>query len=310
MAQTGEKYTEALRALQEAAREAADRGGAVDRPPSGFQLRRFTEQSRQVVVLAREEAHTLKHDFVGGEHILLGLLRERGFAAWVLESLGVTVERVRVRVVEIVGLGETVRGRIPFTSGAKEALEFALREAFELGHNYIGTEHILLGLVRQNEGIAKTVLVEQDADPPKIREEVLRRLSGGGRLRIAKGHEPEATHALTPGVTSEDPKSFLEQTGRTRRLTAQEEVELAKRIQRGDHKAKREMVKSNLRLVASIAEEYRGQGLSLAELNSAGIRGLVHAAGTFDHGKGFRFSSYASRWVRQAIVRALADPSG
>ena len=108
MAQTGEKYTEALRALQEAAREAADRGGAVDRPPSGFQLRRFTEQSRQVVVLAREEAHTLKHDFVGGEHILFGLLRERGFAAWVLESLGVTVERVRVRVVEIVGLGETV----------------------------------------------------------------------------------------------------------------------------------------------------------------------------------------------------------
>ena len=298
MEQTGEKYSEALRALQEAAEGAA----AVDRPSPGCDLGRFTEQSRQVMELAQEEASVLKHDFVGCEHILLGLLREEGFSAWVLESLGVSVETVRVRVVEIAGSGETLSGQVPFTSGAKEALAFALREALELGNNYIGTEHILLGLVRQDEGIAQEVLVELDAVPPKIRAEVFRRLSVAGGAGSKKRQEPEARIAPAPGVASE-------QTGRTRRLTAQEEVDLAKRIQRGDHKAKREMVRLNLRLVASVAEEYRGQGLSPAELNSAGIRGLVRAAESFDYGKGFRFSSYADRWVRQAIVHDLADPS-
>ena len=147
---------------------------------------RFTERARQVVVLAQEEARTLKHNYIGTEHILLGLLREEeGLAARVLESLDITVERVRAQVVRIVGSGEEVTsGQIPFTPRAKKVLELALREALSLGHNYIGTEHILLGLVRENEGVAARILLDFDADSEKIRNEVIRMLSGpGGRPR-------------------------------------------------------------------------------------------------------------------------------
>ncbi|MGA3360835.1 MAG: ATP-dependent Clp protease ATP-binding subunit [Solirubrobacteraceae bacterium] len=141
---------------------------------------RFTERARQVVVLAQEEARTLKHNYIGTEHILLGLLREEeGLAARVLESLDITVERVRGQVVRIVGSGEEVTsGQIPFTPRAKKVLELALREALSLGHNYIGTEHILLGLVRENEGVAARILLDFDADSEKIRNEVIRMLSG------------------------------------------------------------------------------------------------------------------------------------
>ncbi len=132
-----------------------------------------------MVVLAREEADTLKHDHMGTEHILLGLLREEeGLAARVLESLDITVERVRAGAVRIVGSGEEVTfGHIPFTPPAKKALELALREALSLGHNYIGTEHILLGLVRVNEGVAAQILLDFDADSEKIRNDVIRALS-------------------------------------------------------------------------------------------------------------------------------------
>ena len=141
---------------------------------------RFTERARQVVVLAQEEARTLKHNYIGTEHILLGLLREEeGLAARVLESLDITVERVRGQVVRIVGSGEEVTsGQIPFTPRAKKVLELALREALSLGHNYIGTEQILLGLVRENEGVAARILLDFDADSEKIRNEVIRMLSG------------------------------------------------------------------------------------------------------------------------------------
>ena len=151
---------------------------------------RFTERARQVVVLAQEEARTLKHNYIGTEHILLGLLREEeGLAARVLESLDITVERVRSQVVRIVGSGEEVTsGQIPFTPRAKKVLELALREALSLGHNYIGTEHILLGLVRENEGVAARILLDFDADSDKIRNEVIRMLSGpGGRRQGAGG---------------------------------------------------------------------------------------------------------------------------
>src|SRR5437762_6202364 len=151
---------------------------------------RFTERARQVVVLAQEEARTLKHNYIGTEHILLGLLREEeGLAARVLESLDITVERVRAQVVRIVGSGEEVTsGQIPFTPRAKKVLELALREALSLGHNYIGTEHILLGLVRENEGVAARILLGFDADSEKIRNEVIRMLSGpGGRRQQAGG---------------------------------------------------------------------------------------------------------------------------
>src|SRR5215467_8400180 len=150
---------------------------------------RFTERARQVVVLAQEEARTLKHNYIGTEHILLGLLREEeGLAARVLESLDITTERVRSQVVRIVGSGEEVTsGQIPFTPRAKKVLELALREALSLGHNYIGTEHILLGLVRENEGVAARILLDFDAASEKIRNEVIRMLSGPGGRRQGSG---------------------------------------------------------------------------------------------------------------------------
>ena len=144
---------------------------------------RFTERARQVVVLAQEEARALKHNYIGTEHLLLGLLREEeGVAARVLDSLEVSVEEVRAAVVRIVGSGEEApQGQIPFTPRAKKVLELALREALSLGHNYIGTEHILLGLVREDEGVAARILLDLDAEPEKIRNEVMRTLSGPGR---------------------------------------------------------------------------------------------------------------------------------
>jgi ATP-dependent Clp protease ATP-binding subunit ClpC len=168
---------------------------------------RFTERARQVVVLAQDEARALKHNYIGTEHILLGLLREEeGLAARVLESLDITVEEVRAQVARIVGQGDEVTtGQIPFTPRAKKVLELALREALSLGHNYIGTEHILLGLVRENEGVAARILLDFDADAEKIRNEIIRMLSGPGRRQQGGG-----------GATGEKTKSskLLDQFGR------------------------------------------------------------------------------------------------
>jgi ATP-dependent Clp protease ATP-binding subunit ClpC len=154
---------------------------------------RFTERARQVVVLAQDEARALKHNYIGTEHILLGLLREEeGLAARVLESLDITVEELRAQVARIVGQGDEVTtGQIPFTPRAKKVLELALREALSLGHNYIGTEHILLGLVRENEGVAARILLDFDADAEKIRNEIIRMLSGPGRRQQGGGGTPE-----------------------------------------------------------------------------------------------------------------------
>jgi ATP-dependent Clp protease ATP-binding subunit ClpC len=170
---------------------------------------RFTERARQVVVLAQDEARALKHNYIGTEHILLGLLREEeGLAARVLESLDITVEEVRAQVARIVGQGDEVTtGQIPFTPRAKKVLELALREALSLGHNYIGTEHILLGLVRENEGVAARILLDFDADAEKIRNEIIRMLSGPGR----RGQQGAGT-----GAAGEKAKSskLLDQFGR------------------------------------------------------------------------------------------------
>src|SRR5438552_3686306 len=172
---------------------------------------RFTERARQVVVLAQEEARTLKHNYIGTEHILLGLLREEeGLAARVLESLDITVERVRAQVVRIVGSGEEVTsGQIPFTPRAKKVLELALREALSLGHNYIGTEHILLGLVRENEGVAARILLDFDADSEKIRNEVIRMLSGPGGRRQQAG-----SGGATSAQEAKKSSKLLDQFGR------------------------------------------------------------------------------------------------
>jgi len=135
---------------------------------------RFTDRARRVVVMAQEEARTLNHNFVGTEHILLGLLREgEGIAAKALESLGISLDAVRQRVEEIIGHGEhTPSGSIPFTPGAKRTLELSLTEAVQLGHEYVGTEHILLGLIREGEGVAAQVLVKQGADLDRVRQQV------------------------------------------------------------------------------------------------------------------------------------------
>ncbi|MDP9386214.1 MAG: AAA family ATPase, partial [Actinomycetota bacterium] len=179
---------------------------------------RFTERARQVVVLAQEEARTLKHNYIGTEHILLGLLREEeGLAARVLESLDITVERVRAQVVRIVGSGEEVTsGQIPFTPRAKKVLELALREALSLGHNYIGTEHILLGLVRENEGVAARILLDFDADSEKIRNEVIRMLSGPGGRRQGGSGQAGAGGGGGAATQGEGKKSskLLDQFGR------------------------------------------------------------------------------------------------
>src|ERR1041384_2846189 len=174
---------------------------------------RFTERARQVVVLAQEEARTLKHNYIGTEHILLGLLREEeGLAARVLESLDITVERVRAQVVRIVGSGEEVTsGQIPFTPRAKKVLELALREALSLGHNYIGTEHILLGLVRENEGVAARILLDFDADADKIRNETLRMRSGPGRRQGGGGAGAQGEKAKSSKLLDQFGRNFTKQ---------------------------------------------------------------------------------------------------
>jgi len=141
---------------------------------------RFTDRARRVVVLAQEEARMLNHNYIGTEHILLGLIHEgEGVAAKALESLGISLEAVRQQVEEIIGQGQQApSGHIPFTPRAKKVLELSLREALQLGHNYIGTEHILLGLIREGEGVAAQVLVKLGADLNRVRQQVIQLLHG------------------------------------------------------------------------------------------------------------------------------------
>jgi ATP-dependent Clp protease ATP-binding subunit ClpC len=141
---------------------------------------RFTDRARRVVVLAQEEARMLNHNYIGTEHILLGLIHEgEGVAAKALESLGIALEGVRQQVEEIIGQGQQApSGHIPFTPRAKKVLELSLREALQLGHSYIGTEHILLGLIREGEGVAAQVLVKLGADLNRVRQQALQLLSG------------------------------------------------------------------------------------------------------------------------------------
>ena len=141
---------------------------------------RFTDRARRVVVLAQEEARMLNHSYIGTEHILLGLIHEgEGVAAKALESMDISLGAVREKVQEDIGQGQqNPPGHIPFTPRAKKVLELSLREALQLGHNYIGTEHILLGLIREGEGVAAQVLVQLGADLNRVRQTVIQLLSG------------------------------------------------------------------------------------------------------------------------------------
>jgi ATP-dependent Clp protease ATP-binding subunit ClpA len=141
---------------------------------------RFTDRARRVVVLAQEEARMLDHNYIGTEHILLGLIHEgHGVAAKALENLGISLDVVRQEVTEIIGRGkQPPSGHIPFTPRAKTVLELSLKEALQLGHNHIGTEHILLGLIREGDGVAAQVLVKMGADPNRVRQQVIQLLHG------------------------------------------------------------------------------------------------------------------------------------
>jgi ATP-dependent Clp protease ATP-binding subunit ClpC len=148
---------------------------------------RFTDRARRVVVFAQEEARLLNHNYIGTEHVLLGLVREgEGVAAQALTSMGIGLDAVRGQVEKIIGQGQAApTGHIPFTPRAKKVLELSLREALQLGHNYIGTEHILLGLLREGEGVAAQVLQQLGADLNRVRQTVIQLLSGytGGKER-------------------------------------------------------------------------------------------------------------------------------
>ena len=172
---------------------------------------RFTDRARRVVVLAQEEARLLNHNYIGTEHILLGLIHEgEGVAARGLQSLGIRLDSVRSQVVETIGQGhQSPSGHIPFTPRAKKVLELSLREALQLGHNYIGTEHILLGLIREGDGVAAQVLEKLGADLPKVRHTVIQLLSGGS------GDEPAPASTAPSGRGSPvSGSTVLDQFGR------------------------------------------------------------------------------------------------
>jgi ATP-dependent Clp protease ATP-binding subunit ClpC len=180
----------------------------------GKMFERFTDRARRVVVLAQEEARLLNHNYIDTEHLLLGLIHEgEGVAATALESLGISLEAVRTQVEEIIGHGERApTGRIPFTPRAKKVLELSLREALQLGHNYIGTEHILLGLVREGEGVAAQVLVRLGADLSRVRQQVIWVLSGS-----AAGMEAGAGTRPVPMTMPADLLVLVEEFTQVRR---------------------------------------------------------------------------------------------
>jgi hypothetical protein len=175
---------------------------------------RFTDRARRVVVLAQEEARHLNHNHIGTEHILLGLIHEQeGIAAIALTELGISLEGARAQVVQIVGQGdEAPTSHIPFTPRAKKVLELSLREALQLGHNYIGTEHILLGLIREGEGVAAQVLTSQGAGLDRVRRQVVQVLatSTGSAERVVGGGPRMSQQAVTAMVTG-GPGAFVEQ---------------------------------------------------------------------------------------------------
>ena len=184
---------------------------------------RFTDRARRVVVLAQDEARGLKHNYIGTEHLLLGLISEgEGVAAKALETMGIKGEAVRASVIEIIGEGEKpVEGHIPFTPRAKRVFELSLREALQLGHNYIGTEHLLLGLLKEGEGVAAQVLTKQGADLAQVRQTVIQMLSGYQRGED-EGRESVGAGVGGSGGPERSNSAILEQFGRNLTQAARE----------------------------------------------------------------------------------------
>jgi ATP-dependent Clp protease ATP-binding subunit ClpA len=208
---------------------------------------RFTDRARRSLFLSQEEARLLNHNYVGTEHLLLGLVSEgQGVAAKALESLGISLEAVRAQVEEIIGQGQSApRGHIPFTPQAKKVLELSLREATQLGHNYIGTEHLLLGLVREGEGVAAQVLVKLGADLSRVRQQVIQLLSG-----YVGGREAGARTRLVRMTVPEDLRQAEEQLAQVRR-------EKEEAIDRQEFERAAELRDAEKRLLTGLAKRER-----------------------------------------------------
>ncbi len=185
---------------------------------------RFTDRARRVVVLAQDEARGLKHNYIGTEHLLLGLITEgEGVAAKALEMMDIKGDAVRESVIEIIGEGEKpVEGHIPFTPRAKRVFELSLREALQLGHNYIGTEHLLLGLLKEGEGVAAQVLTKLGADLTQVRQTVIQLLSGYQRQGDGEGREAVGAGVGGSGGPDRQNSAILEQFGRNLTQAARE----------------------------------------------------------------------------------------
>jgi ATP-dependent Clp protease ATP-binding subunit ClpC len=220
---------------------------------------RFTDRARRAVVLAQEEARLLNHNYIGTEHILLGLIHEgEGVAAKALESLGISLQAVRREVEEIIGQGQSApTAHIPFTPRAKKVLELSLREALQLGHNYIGTEHILLGLIREGEGVAAQVLVTVGASLDRVRQQVTQLLSGStGEVA------PEPAGARTQLVRMTVPAELRE----VEEQLAQVRREKMAAIDRGDFEQAAGLRDKERQLLTRLAEQQRAwtAGVDLA----------------------------------------------
>jgi ATP-dependent Clp protease ATP-binding subunit ClpA len=220
---------------------------------------RFTDRARRVIVLAQEEARLLNHNDIGTEHILLGLIHEgEGVAARALESLDISLEAVRTEVTEIIGQGQSPpTGHIPFTPRAKKVLELSLREALELGHDYIGTEHILLGLLREGEGVAAQVLVKLGASLDRVRQVVVQLLSGYTGEVVAE--QEEVRTVLVRMTVPAELREAEEQLAQVR-----QEKQAA--IDRGDFEQAAGLRDKERRLLTHVAEQERAwtTGVDLA----------------------------------------------
>jgi ATP-dependent Clp protease ATP-binding subunit ClpA len=219
---------------------------------------RFTDRARRVVVLAQEEARMLNHNYIGTEHILLGLIHEgQGVAAKALEDLGISLEDARGLVEQIIGQGQAApTGHIPFTPRAKKVLELSLREALQLGHNYIGTEHILLGLIREGEGVAAQVLLQLGAAFDRVRQVVIQLLQNYAGTPEGKARE-------FPGSKVAESVAYAEHLQRVEELAKKEAEALGESKVRADH-----------RWVASLRLDIEDVTEALQKLQSALERAL------------------------------------
>jgi ATP-dependent Clp protease ATP-binding subunit ClpC len=215
----------------------------------------FTDRARRVVVLAQEEARLLNHNYIGTEHLLLGLIHEgEGVAAMALESLDVSLEAVRAQVEQIIGRGQQApSGHIPFTPRAKTVLELSLREALQLGHDYSGTEHVLLGLIREGQGVAAQVLVNLGADLSRARQQVFQVLSG--HTGVQAGARTRLVRMTVPGDLREAEAQLAQVRGQKQAAIDAEEFDRAAALRDQERK-----------LVARVAERERAwtAGVDLA----------------------------------------------